>query len=85
MKAFTSQEQVGPAFGIESAQSEANENNGGSHESRHDDAEEKETTTKTLKKRFIGFERSQNQNPFISPTVGLCDYGKNHNLDYFGQ
>jgi len=33
-----SQEQVAPAFGVESAESEANENRGGSHESCHDDA-----------------------------------------------
>lgn len=34
----TSKEQVAPAFGIEGAESEANENHRGSHESRHDDA-----------------------------------------------
>lgn len=39
--AFTSEEQVAPAFGIESAESEANENHRRSHESSQDDAGEK--------------------------------------------
>lgn len=41
--ALTSKKQVAPAFGIEGAESEANENHRGSHESCHDDAEEKQT------------------------------------------
>lgn len=36
---FTSEEQVAPAFGVQGAQSEADENHRGSHEGRHDDAE----------------------------------------------
>lgn len=39
---FTSKEQVASSFGVESTQSEANENHGGSHESSHNDAGKKE-------------------------------------------
>lgn len=41
MNLLTSQEQVAPALGVESAESEADENHWGSHESCHDDAAER--------------------------------------------
>lgn len=42
---ITSKEQVTPAFGVEGAESEADENHRGSHEGGHNDTEEKNTRT----------------------------------------
>lgn len=44
---LTSQEQVTPAFGVQSAEREAYEDHWGSHESRHDDAAETAIVTHT--------------------------------------
>lgn len=48
---FTSKEQIAPAFGIEGAESEANENHRGSHESRYDNAAEKQIRREVFSKQ----------------------------------